>query len=319
MGEKRGGEQSARESGRSVTVSVRLSDCPNWQLPIPDDFRVALDRGSMNSEDAVREMFLEGQRKWPLVKLGFDVFFGHCRRVLLPSDAGPAREAADLYLCCACAEAQPEALRLFESEGSGVAKAAIARIDRSADFVEDTLQEVWDRLLLGAEPKVKLYSGRGPLKAWVRVAATRVALDRQRARNRFAGQHVELTDRLAAPGGSPEALLLKARFGHAFQQALRDAVTRLSRQERNVLRMHIAGHCSIDEIGRAYDVHRATAARWLERTRTQIYEEVRQELCVKREHLTASEFKSLASIMGGELELSLSRSSERLSDPSRQG
>ncbi|HET7540412.1 MAG TPA: hypothetical protein VFK05_11095, partial [Polyangiaceae bacterium] len=131
----------------------------------------------MSSEDAVREMFLEGQRKWPLVKLGFDVFFGHCSRVLLPSDLGPAREAADLYLACACAEAQPEALRLFESEGSGVAKAAIARVDRSADFVEDTLQEVWDRLLLGAEPKVKLYSGRGPLKAWVRVAATRVALD----------------------------------------------------------------------------------------------------------------------------------------------
>jgi len=263
-------------------------------------------------------MFLEGQRKWPLVKLGFDVFFGHCRRVL-PSEADAPPEAADLYLCCACAEAQPEALRLFESEGSGVAKAAIARIDRSADFVDDTLQEVWDRLLLGAEPKVKLYSGRGPLKAWVRVAATRVALDRQRARNRLAGHHIELTDRLAAPSGNPEARLLKARFGEAFHAALRDAVARLSRQERNVLRMHVAGHCSIDEIGRAYSVHRATAARWLERTRTSIYEEVRQELCVKRAQLTPSEFKSLATIMGAELELSLSRSAERLSVTGSQG
>jgi len=268
----------------------------------------------MSSEDAVRQMFVEGQRKWPLVKLGFDVFFGHCSRVLEPSDVDtPLREAADLYLCCACAEAQPEALRLFENEGSGVAKAAIARIDRSADFVQDTLQEVWDRLLLGAEPKVKLYSGRGPLKAWVRVAATRVALDRYRARNRFAGQHVELTDRLAAPGGSPEALLLKARFGETFQQALHGAVSGLSAQERNVLRMHVNGHCSIDEIGRAYNVHRATAARWLDRTRSRIYEEVRQELCVKRAHLTASEFKSLATLMGNELELSLTRSTERLS------
>ena len=266
----------------------------------------------MSSEDAVRQMFLEGQRKWPRVKLGFDVFYGHCNRVLEPSDVvAPLREAADLYLCCACAEAQPEALRLFESEGSGVAKAAIARIDRSSDFVHDTLQEVWDRLLLGAEPKVRLYSGRGPLKAWVRVAATRVALDRHRARSRLAGQHVELTDRLAAPGGGPEAALLKARFGHAFHQALRDAVSGLSRQDRNVLRMHIAGHCSIDEIGRAYNVHRATAARWLDRTRTRIYEEVRQELCVKRANLTASEFKSLATMMGHELELSLTRSSER--------
>lgn len=273
----------------------------------------------MSSEDAVRQMFLEGQRKWPHVKLGFDVFFGHCSRVLSASEAFAPPEAADLYLCCACAEAQPEALRAFENEGSLVAKAAIARVDRSADFVHDTLQEVWDRLLLGAEPKVKSYSGRGPLKAWVRVAATRVALDRQRARNRFAGHHVELTDRLAAPGGSPEVVLLKARFGQTFQQALRDSVSRLSRQERNVLRMHIAGHCSIDEIGRAYNVHRATAARWLERTRTQIYEEVRQELCVKRARLTASEFKSLATILGAELELSLSSSPDRQSTSASRG
>jgi len=274
----------------------------------------------MSSEDAVRQMFLEGQRRWPLVKLGFDVFSGHCARVLEPSEPdAPPREAADLYLCCACAEALPEALRLFESEGSSVAKAAIARIDRSSDFVQDTLQEVWNRLLLGAEPKVRQYSGRGPLKAWVRIAATRVALDRQRARNRLALQHTELTERLAAPGGSPEAMLLKARFGEAFQQALRDAVSALSRQERNVLRMHVAGHCSIDEIGRAYNVHRATAARWLDRTRTRIYEDVRQELCVKRAHLTASEFKSLATLMGNELELSLTRYSERRSMNGSQG
>ena len=274
----------------------------------------------MSSEDAVRQMFLEGQRKWPLVRLGFDVFFGHCRRVLDPAEASaPVPQAADLYLCCACAEAQPEALRLFESEGSGVAKAAIASVDRSTDFVQDTLQEVWDRLLLCAEPKVKLYSGRGPLKAWVRVAATRVALDRQRARNRFAGQHIELTERLAAPGHSPEAVLLKARFGQAFQEALRAAVAGLTRQERNVLRMHIAGRCSIDEIGRAYDVHRATAARWLERTRTRIYEEVRRALCVEPGALTASEFKSLATLMGEELELSLTRSGERLSASHDQG
>jgi len=267
----------------------------------------------MSGEDAVRQMFREGQRKWPLLKLHFDVFYGHCSRVLEPADvAAPPSEAADLYLCCACAEAEPEALRVFESEGLGVAKAAIARIDRSADFVQDTLQEVWDRLLLGTEAKVRLYSGRGPLKAWVRVAATRVALDRHRARTRLAHRHVELTDRLAAPGSSPEALLLKARFGHAFQQALRRAVSGLSGQERNVLRMHVTGQCSIDEIGRAYNVHRATAARWLDRTRTQIYEQVRQELCVEQARLTASEFKSLATLIGNELELSLTRSSERL-------
>jgi RNA polymerase sigma-70 factor (ECF subfamily) len=274
----------------------------------------------MNGEDAVRQMFLEGQRKWPLVQLGFDVFAGHCGRVLETSDnyALPS-EAADLYLCCACAQAQPEALRLFEREGMSVAKAAIARIDRSTDFVQDTLQEVWDKLLLGAEAKVRLYSGRGPLKAWVRVAATRVALDRYRIRNRLAARQVELTDRLASPEGNPETSLLKKRFGDTFQKALRGAVSSLSTQERNVLRMHAVGHCSIDEIGRAYNVHRATAARWLDRTRARIYEEVREALCVRDEKLTASEFKSLATMMGNELELSLTRGSAHGSNKGSAG
>jgi RNA polymerase sigma-70 factor (ECF subfamily) len=268
----------------------------------------------MSREDAVRQMFREGQRKWPLVKLGFEAFFGHCSRLLgaAEEDAELPTEPADLYLCCACAEAQPEALRAFESEGLGVAKAAIARVNREADFVQDTLQEVWDKLLLGSEARVKQYAGRGPLKAWVRVTATRVALDRNRARGRLAGRQVELSEQLAAQGMSAEAQLMKARFGPAFARALRDAVAALSTQDRNVLRMHISGQCSIDEIGRAYRVHRATAARWLDRARAQLRESVRQELCIRQQRLTASEFKSLAALMGGELELSLTGVSSQI-------
>lgn len=268
----------------------------------------------MSREDAVRQMFREGQRRWPRVKLGFEEFFGHCARVLGGSEeeAELPREAADLYLCCACVEAQPEALRAFESEGLGVAKAAITRINRADDFVQDTLQEVWDKLLLGSEPKVKQYAGRGPLKAWVRVTATRVALDCQRARGRLLERQVELSEQLAVRGLSPEVLLTRARFGPAFTRALHDAVAALSAQERNVLRMHVSGHCSIDEIGRAYSVHRATAARWLDRARAKLHESVRQELCIRQDKLTASEFKSLAAMMGSELELSLSGFSSQI-------
>lgn len=268
----------------------------------------------MSREDAVQQMFREGQRKWPLVKLGFETFSGHCSRVLGVSEEEDdlPREAADLYLCCACAEAQPDALRAFESEGMGVAKAAIARINREADFVQDTLQEVWDKLLLGSGARVKQYAGRGPLKAWVRVTATRVALDRNRARGRLAERHIELSEQLVAQNTSPEAQLTKARYGPAFTRALREAVAALSAQERNVLRMHVSGRCSIDEIGRAYNVHRATAARWLDRARAQVHESVRQELCVRQDKLTASEFKSLAGLMGSELELSLTGVSSQI-------
>ncbi|MES1184719.1 MAG: sigma factor-like helix-turn-helix DNA-binding protein [Myxococcales bacterium] len=254
-------------------------------------------------QDTLRDMFLSGQRRWPALSLEFAVFAEHCQRVL-DADNGLPLEPTDLFLCCACAQAQPEALRSFELECGAVAAAAIRRVDGSDDFVRDTLQDLWGKLLLGEDAKVRSYSGRGALQAWVRVAATRAALDRRRSNKRSGARQVELTERLAAADVNIEATLLKARFGQAFQDALRVAVGGLSRQERNVLRMHVVGQCSIDEIGRAYNVHRATAARWIERSRSKIYDEVLAALCV-RHQLTASEFHSLATLMGEELQLSL--------------
>lgn len=251
----------------------------------------------------VREMFLAGQSKWPALALGFDAFAEHCRAVLNEGDILPL-EPADLFLCCACLDGRPEALESFEHESAAIAELAVRRILDDDDFVQDTLQELWRKLLLGEQAKVRSFSGRGPLKAWVRVAATRVALDRRRASKRQALREVKLPETLAASEVGPEAILLKARFGPAFQEALRRALATLSDQERNVLRMHVVGRCNIDEIGLAYNVHRATAARWIERARGAIYDYVRRELCVEHK-LTVSEFRSLATLLGAEIELTL--------------
>jgi RNA polymerase sigma-70 factor (ECF subfamily) len=250
----------------------------------------------------IREMYLAGQLRWPSLSISFESFAEHWSRVVRAGE-GPL-EPADLYLCCACVAAHPAALESFESHNAAVAEAAIRRIDDDGDFVRDSLQELWNRVLLGQQAKLRSYSGRGPLQAWVRVAATRVALDRRRADKRHVKRTAPVLESLAASAVSPEATLLKARFGPAFQDALRKSVAGLSEQERNVLRMHVVGRCSIDEIGVAYAVHRATAARWIERAREKIYDEVRRELCVGQ-RLTVSEFRSLATLLGAELELSL--------------
>lgn len=268
----------------------------------------------MNAVSAVRKLYFDGARRWPKIKLSFDAFEAHCHRVFdLEQGDEIAREAADLYLCCACIAADREALRCFESEGLEVARAAISRVNRESDFVQEVLQDVWDKLLLGPRAKVKQYTGRGPLKGWIRVAATRAALDRCRSRGLRARREVELSERLAGydPNQSPELFAIKARYGPAFQQAIRSAVAALAAQDRNVLRMHVVGRCSIDEIGRAYNVHRATAARWLDRSRVAIHDAVRRELCCDSYKLTESEFKSLAHLLGGELELHLTTHSRQ--------
>jgi len=272
---------------------------------------------AMTEHDTIRQMFLAGQSQWPVLKLGFDDFSDHCLR--LGANQGEL-EPADLFLCCACVHAEPEALRLFQIHGAKVAIDAIKRVDSDDDFVRDTLQELWSKLLLGGEAKVRSYSGRGPLQAWVRVAATRIALDRVRVKKRHAQRQTELPERLAAPDVNVDAAVLKARFGAAFEEALRVALANLSAEDRNVLRLHVVDRCSIDEIGRAYGVHRATAARRIERTRTRIFEEVRARLCVEQ-RLTESELQSLATLMAQELSLGFgSHGPERFSAlPDRSG
>jgi len=286
----------------STSGIVFYSSEPTWAAKLVTLTRMEVER----------QMYLEGQRRWPLVRLDFAAFREHCERVLgaEPYDEAPT-DGADLYLCCACARGDREAVHAFEREGLPVARAAVARVARSADFLQEVLQEVWDKLLVGPQAKVLKYSGKGPLQAWVRVVATRLALDHSRARGALAARRAELSDQLAARDPSPEVRMTRARYGLEFQKALRKAVSGLSVEARNVLRMHVVGQCSIDEIGRAYNVHRATAARWLERARTQIYENVKKDLNIGGTGMNDSEFKSLARVMGSELSLSLSAGSLR--------
>lgn len=258
------------------------------------------------SPDALREMYEEGRRRWPRIEVSFDAFAAHCERVSKPEWGEVARpRAAELYLCCACALGNALATDVFEREGSEVARSAIARIRGDAAFVQDTLQELWEKLLLGPTAKVKEYAGRGPLQAWLKVAATRAALDRLRSQKAELRDRASLDDEVAATQLEPELAVMRERYGQAFQLAFRSALSRLSVRERTVLRSHTVGGCSIDQIGIAYRVHRATAARWLERARSQIYEAVRAELKLSYAAMTETEFRSLARAMGPQLELSL--------------
>lgn len=256
----------------------------------------------------VERMFDEGLRRWPGVSLSLSAFAQHCARLFAAESEADEREGADLFLCCACTLGDPIALCALEREVMPVARVAVARVCREQEFVEETLQEVWNKLLCGAEAKVAKYRGLGPLQAWVRVAATRVAVDRCRARGLAVARQVELSDVLAAPERSAELALTRARYGEVFQRALREAVAGLPLRERHALHMHVCGQCSIDDIGRTYGVHRATAARWLERARAAIVLGVRESLDERDVKLTDSEFVSVARGLTSVLELRLSGS-----------
>jgi RNA polymerase sigma-70 factor (ECF subfamily) len=266
----------------------------------------------MSVLEVVREMHAIGRERWSHLAVSFDDFKRFCEP-MTEGDAYLAKTRAyssELYLCCACAMGNSVAQAIFKSETEDVVRSAIARVRSTGDFVEETLQEFWKKLLVGSQAKIGDYRGRGPLLAWIRISATRLAMDRSRAVRSAAEREADLGECLTEQAFGPESTLTRARFHEPFRLALQHAVTQMPKKDRNVLRMHVVGRCSIDQIGRAYNVHRATAARWLEHARESILLGVRAELEAVGLRLTDSEFRSVARIVGADLarEVSMFRS-----------
>ena len=212
---------------------------------------------------------------------------GHCRRharfsaylgekVSGSKDLGTSLEelhVSDLYLAWACEKGDETALAIFDGEYLPRVRA----LTRGTDPAE-LEQLVRVRLLIaepGAAPRIRQYSGRGPLSAWVRMVATRLAIDLARAARPVGplpehGQSGAVID--------PEMDYLKARYAGAFHAALERALTSLSTKERALLRLCYIDNAPPSAIARMYGVSARTAQRWLLDARQRVLEHTCAEL-----------------------------------------
>jgi RNA polymerase sigma-70 factor, ECF subfamily len=276
-------------------------------MPPGRDRRIAI--AIRCNSDKIRRVgdtpYQRGRAAWPDVALDRVRFSAHLRDVPAGSIE---RFAEDLYLACACSTGDAAAIAAFERELLVPARAAIRAIDAAAQFVDEACQRLRESLLVGDPPRIATYAGHGPLRAWVGVAAARIALMLLRSRKRRR----EISDE-DWPGalsmvaiGNPELDLLKRQHAAVFARALVDAAATLEPRLRSVLRMHFADGLTLDEIGVAYAVHRATAARWIQRARDVIFTESRR-LLAERLHLSEAELDRMTSLVNSQLDVSLSQ------------
>jgi RNA polymerase sigma-70 factor, ECF subfamily len=246
-----------------------------------------------------KDLSERGRAAWPDIEVSDAQLAAHLSRLDLPPEPHP-----DLYLACACAAGVPAALATFDERVLAQVGSFVARIDASPGFANEVRQTLRERLLVArpdAPPRIADYSGRGPLGAWVRVAALRAAIDLRRDQHRGAWLSAAPT---IARELSPDLQLVRARYQADYEEALRVALAALDAKERNLLRMHVVDGLTIDRIGLVYHVHRATAARWVQAVRQKLLETIYRRLG-QRLALSPAELDSLTALVQSQLQVSL--------------
>ncbi len=263
-------------------------------------------------QERLQDLWAASREAWPGVEISAKEFQRFVDQRLEPSGDATALDRlhlTDLYLACACALRVAGALETFERVYLAHVPRFVARLDRGGQLAEDIRQTLRERLFVGsaaAPARIADYEGRGPLLAWLRVAAVRSALDVLRERDARAEvelDEAELVDRLAGQRDADDDLV-KAQYRREFEASVAEALRSLPRRERNLLRLHLVGRVSTAKLGAMFHVDQSTVVRWLAGARQVVREAVRTRLLVQL-GLSPAEVDSLAGLLLSGLDLSL--------------
>jgi RNA polymerase sigma-70 factor len=255
--------------------------------------------------------------QWPTVALPAEHLVKHlAERLPAASPDSPlaprlaSLSLAELYLACACLRGLPSAIELFDRNYLAKLPALLRGPKQSDAMIEDICQLARMKLLVptpeGA-PKIGEYTGRGALMSWVRVTALRIAIKQQAGEKPAPQQDADTVfEALPAPGVDAELDLIKRRYHTEFRQAMLEAFSSLSPDERHQLRLYFVDQLSTYEMASLFRVNQATISRWLKSARQRIYEETRRHL-QSRLGLSTQEFTSFLAVLDSQLELSLSQ------------
>jgi RNA polymerase sigma-70 factor (ECF subfamily) len=220
---------------------------------------------------------------------------------------GGALHSDDLAWARSLAAGDREALARYERELVPMIEAQLRRRGLADDAIADVQQILRTRLFVGEGdgPAIARYEGRGALKSWVLVSALREAVRVRQKTSREPPVDDEALIALADRADAGPPSVDKQRYQDAFKVAFRSALAALSARDRVLLRMHVLDGLTIDQIGALQGVHRATAARWIERAREEVSRNVRREL-MKELGMDPFEADEILEWVHSRVELSLS-------------
>jgi RNA polymerase sigma-70 factor (ECF subfamily) len=260
-------------------------------------------------DDEQTRLWRAARAEWPTVEVTGEEFAAYVRerRAEDGDDArgtDPAR-GSDLYLACACARGDEDALAAFEAAFFAEIDAAARRV--GGPSVDELRQVLRHRLFVadpGERPKIVEFTGRGALRVWVRIAAMRTALNLALRGAREVALEGDALAVLVGGGDDPELTYMKRLYTDAFKTAFKEAFAALGSRERNLLRYAFGKGLTVDAIGSLYGVHRATAARWVAHAHARLIEKLRTALASS---IGQKDLASVLRMLDGRLQITLDR------------
>ena len=212
----------------------------------------------------------------------------------------------DLHLAFAAASGCAPAIARCETEVLPAARAALRALKLDDSAIDEALQRVRDKLLVGPPPRVLEFRGEGRLRAWVRVVAIREHLMAQRGRS----VELSLDDAMLAavpdPADDPALAVLRRHYRDDLAAALTTAIAALDVRERSLLRYSLVDGLDLGAIAAIFQTHKSTISRWLARARTRLWHLTRDAL-IGPGGVDKDEVESLVRAMRSGLDLSLAR------------
>ncbi|MBK7857934.1 MAG: sigma-70 family RNA polymerase sigma factor [Archangiaceae bacterium] len=182
-------------------------------------------------------------------------------------------QPADLVLATAARLRLSGAAERLEAHAFGPARRAAARRLGAAQ-ADEVMQRLRTRLF--TTDKLASYEGAGPLAAWVRAVATRLALE---VKEQLAAQP-EALQGVDAPllDDDVELKYLHSAHREAFRAAFAEALATLAPREAVVLQLHFSQGVSMEKLGQAYRVNKSTVSRWVASAGTALRKALRKNL-----------------------------------------
>lgn len=256
---------------------------------------------------AIRDAHRAGAAAWRGVLVSTETFASFvATRLPAEQDLVVAVEHArhaDIYLACACARGDSRAIAAFDAAFRPQVSAALRRLRGHEIAADEFFQTLRTKLFVasGPSPGIASYGGLGPLGAWVRVTAVRLALDLNKKDPRAAERGLaSLADELV----DPEADCLKGAHAAHFRSAVRLALQSLPVESRLLLRQNLVDGLTTRDIGSIHGVAHTTVGRWLAHAREAVNVAVRNALS-ERLDIGAADLDSILHALGSQMDASI--------------